>query len=199
MTPCPQCHLSFQCICAQLPQCSSQLQLALLTHENEFTRETNTGHWLAQSLPHCHRYRWSRVSPPEDLLQQLANPNVTPYLIFPSEMSVDIGTQWQSSAHCPSQVLFIILDGTWQEARKMWRQSPWLHTLPQVHITPNQESIYKLRRNQDSGHLCTLEVGCELLKAVGESHHAQALHQFFAYSMQAFHADKSGHALQQEK
>ncbi|QSA20154.1 DTW domain-containing protein, partial [Vibrio furnissii] len=35
---------------------------------------------------------------------------------------------------------FILLDGTWQEAKKMERKSPWLKDLPRVALSPQQLS-----------------------------------------------------------
>lgn len=199
MSLCPDCGLHFQCVCAALPITTSQLHLALLTHDKEFTRPTNTGHWLEKSLPHCQRYRWSRVEPPADLLHQIQQGSVVPYVLFPSEQSVALSPK-SHAASSPTQApsrpsLFIVLDGTWQEARKMWRQSPCLQALNQVHLAPSRDSIYQLRRNQAAGNLCTLEVGCELLHLIGETQSATDLLQFLQYAMRAFQADKSGHAL----
>lgn len=198
MAPCPDCGLHHQCICPALPHIDSAVRLALLTHDNEFERATNTGHWLAKSLPHCHRYRWSRVTPPADLLRLMSCGDVTPYLVFPATHSVSAGQAWHNGLRLGKAALFIVLDGTWQEARKMLRKSPWLQTLPQVHLSPAEDSAYRLRRNQETGHLCTLEVGCELLTAAEEYASATALRAFLRVSMDAYQADKSGHALQRE-
>ena len=91
--------------------------------------------------------------------------------------------------------LFIILDGTWQEAKKMLNKSSWLQAVPQVHLDITSESSYTLRRNQDSGHLCTCEVGIELLKSLGESEPAKLIDDYYQHYLKVFHADKCGHAL----
>ncbi len=39
--------------------------------------------------------------------------------------------------------LFILLDGTWSEARKMFRKSPYLEHLPVLSLAPEQLSRYK--------------------------------------------------------
>ncbi len=51
----------------------------------------------------------------------------------------------------------VILDATWQEAGKMYRQSPYLQSLARVELQTEQGSAFRLRRNQRQGGLCTLE------------------------------------------
>ena len=91
--------------------------------------------------------------------------------------------------------LFIILDGTWQEAKKILNKSVWLQAIPQAHLNITSESSYTLRRNQDSGHLCTCEVGVELLKALGEEEQARQIDDYFQHYLKVFQADKCGHSL----
>ncbi|QNH98949.1 DTW domain-containing protein [Shewanella algae] len=51
----------------------------------------------------------------------------------------------------------VILDATWLEAGKMYRQSPYLQSLARVELQAEQGSAFRLRRNQRQGGLCTLE------------------------------------------
>ncbi|ENM5827605.1 DTW domain-containing protein [Vibrio metoecus] len=189
---CPNCGLKFQCVCAAIPKLCAPFQLSLLTHDNEWQRETNTGRWLTQSLAECHAYTWSRVAANTELQARIRQPNTRSFLIYPSEESVALEHALSTltrdeSAH------FIVLDATWQEARKMERKSPWLAELPRVHLSTQTLSAYRLRRNQQAGHLCTLEVGLVLLRQFQADPQADALEQFYHYSMNAFQADKSGH------
>lgn len=192
---CPQCRLQHQCVCSRLPTIDAPFHLALLTHENELTRETNTGQWLRKSLAASSVHIWQRTQPCPKLLAMLQNERYQAYLLFPGEESQPVAQRVSTTQKTGKTPLFIILDGTWQEAKKMLRKSVWLQNLPLSHINPSQSSSYQLRRNQQQGHLCTLEVGCEILSAVGEVEPAQQLLDFFTYYMQAFKADKSGHAL----
>lgn len=193
---CPHCQLYYQCVCQRLPSLSSAAHIALLMHENEQQRDTNTGQWLIKSLPtSTSMHIWQRKTPPPALLELLNNDQFQPYLLFPHDESVPVNQASQQANKAAKVPLFIILDGTWQEANKMLRKSAWLKNLPLAHINPSQASNYQLRRNQAEGHLCTLEVGCEVLKSIGEEIHAEQLLAFFDHYMQAFKADKSGHAL----
>jgi len=75
----------------------------------------------------------------------------------------------------------ILLDATWQEARKMFNKSPYLKNLPRAHIKPRQISQYQLRRNQPEGGLCTAECVVEILIAKNHLDIAERLDTAFAH------------------
>ncbi|OYT90272.1 MAG: DTW domain-containing protein [Burkholderiales bacterium PBB3] len=74
--------------------------------------------------------------------------------------------------------LFVLLDATWPEARKMFRKSPYLDKLPVLSLASEQISRYKLRRSRRDDHFCTSEVGALCLELAGETHAAQALEAY---------------------
>lgn len=191
---CPTCQLKHQCVCDALPSCQSSAHIALLMHENELSRETNTGRWLLASVTPSSRHIWQRTAPCTELNRLINDSRYRPYVLFPNDESIAVEKIKSDISQQETTPLFIILDGTWQEAKKMLRKSAWLRELPTAHITPQHASNYQLRRNQEQGHLCTLEVGCELVSALGNERGAKELSQFFNHFMQVFKADKSGHA-----
>ncbi len=169
-------------------ECS--FELILIQHPNELTRSTNTGKLLQWRLPNCQSYVWDRKNPPPQLLARLSShPN--PCLLFPTPESSAL----KSKAQAEHEPLFIVLDSTWQEAKKMWRQSPWLQVLPTYQLDVTAPSQFSLRRNQQSDSLCTAEVGIELLKLRQKPDQAQELHKSMLHYFEAFQADRSGHAL----
>jgi DTW domain-containing protein YfiP len=167
--------------------------VGLLTHDNELGRETNSGKWVLNCLNNSHLYRWQRQAPCVELATALAQPTLQPLLLFPSAESIDASEAIKLTHEKGATAQFLILDGTWQEARKMERKSHWLSSIPRVHIHSQQSSTYTLRRNQSHGNLCTLEVVAELLTLHQEPEQAQRLLAFFQLYMSAFQADKSGH------
>ncbi|WP_146448114.1 tRNA-uridine aminocarboxypropyltransferase [Vibrio kanaloae] len=191
---CPGCGFTHQCICHLIPSVESQIALVLLTHENELSRDTNTGKLLQQSLEQCESFVWQRKTPPADLISLLDDNTLQPFLLFPSEKSMECQQAVLNETN-DRKPLFIILDGTWQEAKKMLNKSPWLKNIPQVHLDITSESSYTLRRSQDSGHLCTCEVGVELFKALGEEEPARLIDDYYQHYLKVFQADKCGHSL----
>jgi DTW domain-containing protein YfiP len=65
--------------------------------------------------------------------------------------------------------LFILLDATWPEARKMFRKSPHLDRFPVLSLHPDQVSQYRLRRSQREDHFCTSEVAALCLELTGDA------------------------------
>lgn len=194
---CADCGLHHQCVCSHLPKFELPAHIALLMHENELTRETNTGQWLLKAISSTSLHIWQRKQPCPKLLAMINDPAYCAYLLFPNDESIALSDAYRHAEQASSSKtpLFIVLDGTWQEAKKMWQKSPWLQVLPSVHLLPQQQSSYQLRRNQQQGHLCTIEVGSCIVEELGFAVQAQQLNDFFQHYMRAFQADKSGHAL----
>lgn len=155
------------------------MQVILLTHEREATRATNTGNIALEYFPEfCQRIIWSRVAPSELLLAKLSESGSA--LLFPKELPNDEAEQGAESGSIwgneltreshgglvppPLPKTLIILDATWQEARKMLRQSPYLKTAKRFSLAETPKSQFSLRRNQIEGGLCTLECIIELFK-----------------------------------
>jgi len=195
MEGCSRCGFVHQCICEHIPSIQNSAHFALLTHSNELARETNTGKLMMQTLEHCEVIEWQRKTPPQKLLDQIHNKQVQPFLVYPSEHSVSLTEISFPKSNKVPPALFIILDGTWQEAKKMINKSDWLKALPCIHLDVSQRSGYQLRRNQEDGHLCTCEVASQILEGTGQAAQANLLSQYFELYMAVFQADKSGHAL----
>jgi DTW domain-containing protein YfiP len=74
--------------------------------------------------------------------------------------------------------LFILLDATWPEARKMFRKSPYLDHFPVLSLQPEQISRYQLRRSRRDDHFCTSEVAGLCLELAGEPQAALVLQAY---------------------
>ncbi len=92
----------------------------------------------------------------------------------------------------------LILDGTWQQTRKMMRQSPWLQALPRASFRLDKDSSpsqFRLRRNQQAQGLSTLEAIAKALFEQGHSQQQQDLLNFFAEFQSSFCAAQTVGAL----
>ena len=136
------------------------MKIFLLTHERELLRPSNTG-VLAQSVAPeiVERIIWARNTPDPSLLDAINRENTV--LVYPVDDA--------DNAPIESFENIILLDATWQEARKMFNKSPYLKSLPRAHIKPRQLSQYQLRRNQPEGGFCTAECVVEIL--IAKNHH----------------------------
>jgi hypothetical protein len=88
------------------------------------------------------------------LLDLVKNPDYQPMVVFPSSYA---GPEREVLNAPPSgkPPLFIMLDGTWPEARKMFRKSPWLDGLPLISVDLARVSAYSLREVHAEGQYCT--------------------------------------------
>jgi DTW domain-containing protein YfiP len=57
----------------------------------------------------------------------------------------------------------IVLDGTWHQARAMWRANPALHRLPRIGFVPSTPGNYRIRREPAPHCLATVEAVAEVL------------------------------------
>ena len=176
-TPCRRCgFLSEHCLCTDWPELSWPHRFCLLIHQREFGKPSNTGKLVKAMLPETLVLDWSRVEPPAELPGLLQGGNYQPMLLMPEEYAI-YHRSHQASIADDKPKLFILLDATWQQARKMYRQSPYLHDLPLMGLADVPESRYELRRNQKNGHLCTAEVAAEIMKHSGFTQGAFSVHQ----------------------
>lgn len=147
------------------------MKIFLLTHQRERLKKTNTGSLVVEVLGEDARVVvWERVTPDPRLIECIAEGSIA--LLYPSADSqcVSVAANYEN---------YIILDGTWQEAQKIYNRSPYLKSLPTVKIATSQPSVYNLRRNQRDGGLCTAECAIEILSSRGCSVQANDLQAVF--------------------
>lgn len=164
------------CCCEQVTPHQSQLQIALLLHENEPQRPTTTSKIIQKVLPATETYIWQRKEPPQQLIEKIKDKETDAWLLFPADRPDLISRKNSFCGVNPGRkALIIIPDGTWKEVRKIVRKSPWLDQLPLLAFDPQTPSRYDLRRNPDADHLCTAETVVELLKLNNELDSAMEL------------------------
>ncbi len=159
--------------------------MCLLMADIEPLKPSNTGWLIADVVADTFAFAWTRTEIDPALLALLADPQWQAYVVFPSEFAAPervVHTLHDTSSaqgKCHKRPLFILLDGTWDEARKMFRKSPYLQHLPVLSLNPEQLSRYQLRRAQSDNHLCTAEVGALCLNLANDTQAAHALNAYF--------------------
>ena len=180
---CARCRL-FEpyCICAWRPMVASRVGVCLLMGDIEALKPSNTGWLIADLLADTWAFAWSRTVIDPALIALLNDPQWQPYVVFPAEfvdparvvneLLPSVASAERGTARRP---LFVLLDGTWSEARKMFNKSRYLDGLPVLSLHPDQVSNYRLRRSSRDDHFCTAEVGALCLELAGEGRAAEAL------------------------
>jgi len=173
---CEGCRLRpSHCLCALRPMLSTRAGFCLLMHDAEPLKPSNTGWLIADVVAETHAFGWARTEADPALLALLDDPQWQPCVVFPGEF-VDppqrvVHALPASAAEGPQgrRPLFILLDATWSEARKMFRKSPYLDRFPVLSLHPDQVSQYRLRRSQREDHFCTSEVAALCLELTGDA------------------------------
>ena len=147
------------------------MKITLLTPERELERKTNTG---ALALEQCgtlvERVVWARREPDAALVAAIEHGKAV--LVYPSEDA--------APAPLENYEQVILIDATWQEARKIYNRSPYLQSAPRAVIEAADSSSYRLRRNQPEGGLCTAECVIEILRRCGETEAVEQLANAYA-------------------
>ncbi|MFI8690741.1 tRNA-uridine aminocarboxypropyltransferase [Stutzerimonas kunmingensis] len=173
---CERCRVPFShCLCPWLPTIESDCGVCLLMHDIEPLKPSNTGWLIADVVRDTFAFTWQRTGVDPRLLALLADPQWQPLLIFPGEYAESRRVVEQVERENAKRPLFVLLDATWTEARKMFRKSPYLDGLPVLSLRPEVLSRYRLRRSTRSDHLCTAEVAALCLDLAGDSAAANTL------------------------
>ncbi|WP_337878583.1 tRNA-uridine aminocarboxypropyltransferase [Rheinheimera sp.] len=187
---CEQCLLPVpDCICALKPSASARSAFLFLMYTGEAYKPSNTGRLIADIAERNFAFVWDRTQPDPALLALLKQPCYQPIIVFPQ--------QYAAPERCIDSVetgdkipLFVMLDGTWREAKKMFRSSPYLDGFPVLGIQPEQASSYQLREAAHEHQLCTAEVAVEVLKLAGDTQASQDLALYFQHFRRNYIAGK---------
>lgn len=180
------------CICAAKPRVSSNCAFCFIMYTGEVYKPSNTGRLIADVISDNHAFVWDRTRPDPQLLALLQQPDYVPVLVFPhqyAETERHISNPLALVQNNHKKLLFIMLDGTWREAKKMFK-SPYLAQMPVLGIQPEQASVYQLREAAHLHQLCTAEVAIEVLKLAAENMAADALADYFTFFRRRYIAGK---------
>jgi len=136
------------------------LKFTLLTHFKELEKRSNTGRLVVDALGRsAEQVRWDRMNPPAGLLEEIEAGGVA--LVYPGTED-ELGGDLEGIHH------FILIDSTWQEARKIHQRSPYLQNVRRISL-----------KNQKKAGLCTVECVVEILRSTGQVEQAEHLHACF--------------------
>jgi DTW domain-containing protein YfiP len=157
-------------------------------YDTEVLKPSNTGKLIADLIPDTYAFLWSRTEENPEVLALLADSTWQPMIVFPKDYAGENREIFDNEVVLCSgkRPLFIMLDGSWREAKKMFRRSPYLQNLPVVSFTPkapenNAEisSRYQIRVAANNTELATAEVAAQILALSGEQTNANLLDLWF--------------------
>lgn len=180
---CPQCrkppHL---CICDRVVPVDTRLKVVILQHPQEEDFLLGTASLVAVTLPKAtiriglswpslaaavddpaaERNRWA-------VLATAKLPAALPAGITPDPVLLVDPRGRPRDIHRPRLEGFIVLDGTWAQAKTLWWRNAWLLKLPRLVLQPREPSMYgRLRREPRKEWVSTLEAVADVLPSLGE-------------------------------
>jgi len=157
------------CICQHITIINSDIELIILQHPGEVKNAIGTARILNLSLPQCQILIGENFTDNTQLNAILNDPTRQCFLLYPSEESIaaeDFAGNESSNRDANIKRTFILLDGTWRKAFKMYQSSSNLQTLPAVRLNAEQASQYTIRQTSIEGGLSTVEAGFLLLSTL---------------------------------
>lgn len=196
---CEGCNLpALNCLCPYRVRAQSRARVWLITHRMEHYKPTNTGRLIGDVLDDTRVFTWHRTEPDAELLVLLDDPAYAPFVVFPDDQpDYDHGRVVDNRAvslalESGRTPVYILLDGTWRQARRIFRKSPYLDRLPVLPLRTARHSRYRLRKSASMDHLSTAEVAAELLRQNGDDDAADVLDDYFEAFNESYAASR-GH------
>jgi len=200
---CAGCRLAVShCSCALRIRLATRAGVCLLMHDSEPLKPSNTGWLIADVVADTFAFGWARTSVDPALLALLQDPQWRPCVVFPTEgvaparvlgeAAFAPGCDWAAphpagdcgagaGAQAPAaRPLFILLDGTWAEARKMFHRSPYLERFPVLGLQGGEATRYRLRHASQDDQWCTSEVAARCLQLAGDARAGALLQAWLA-------------------
>lgn len=170
---CARCRQpQITCYCAKVVPFVSWPSFVILIHRDEHRRSIATGRMAHLCLSNSWLIEGTDFSKNEAVARILTNPKLYPVVLYPTPAAVNLSplTVRERRAYFPKgrQPVFFIVDGTWGKAKKMWRLSQNIKTLPAFSITPRRPSTFRVRKQPKPHCLSTLEAIHEVIDLLAE-------------------------------
>ncbi len=142
---CPRCLLSLEiCVCSVLPRVEARTEIVLIRHITEQLLTSNTGRFAALALPKSRILAYgggeafdaTPLSAPGSALLYCSGP-VRPLPFVPERL--------------------IVLDGSFRQARRMYKRVPELRDLPEFSLSAPEVTPTRLRRPTQPEGMSTIE------------------------------------------
>lgn len=156
---CPRCwRPEVVCYCGHVTEIPTRTRVVILQHPRERDVPINTARIAALCLPNSELHVGVKFGATKAFAKAVSDPERPPILLYPAPDAVDI------EAHPPDGPrTLIVLDGTWWQASKLWKENPELQALPRYAFRPPAPSDYRIRKEPQEDYVSTLEAIAHVL------------------------------------
>lgn len=156
------------CWCASVTAIDTRTRIVILMHPKEYKEEkAATGRLAHICLKNSEIHMGINFDVHPRIQALINDPRYFPMLLYPSKGAVNITEKgFSGSPFTDRQLLVILLDATWRNAKKMFSRSPTLQKLSRLMFVPQDKSRYVIKKQPHDWCLSTLEATHELLLAL---------------------------------
>ena len=144
------------CHCETIPTIENKTEVLIAQYIQERSHPFNTARMVAQSLSN------SRLVTGycEDIHEHTSLLGEHTGLLYPSKTAIELSDV--PADQRPKQL--VLLDGTWNQAKRLYRNWPALKNLPHYKLAPSSPGQYRIRLEPDEFSLSTVEATAAALK-----------------------------------
>lgn len=164
------------CICDEFRVLETRTRLALIMHQTETHKPTNTGRVALRTLQNSELFVRGLESGPVSLAS-LADPERRTLILFPSDDAVELTREFVESD--PRPITLAVPDGTWGQARRAVRREPELQAATRVIAPAGPPSRYLLRKEHEDHGLATIEAIARAFGVLEGPHVQEELERIF--------------------
>lgn len=175
----------FSCYCTWLAPFDPGMDFVILIHPKEFRRRIATGRMSHLMLRGSHLVCGHDFSHHRDLMPVLRDPARHCVMLYPGRQARNLTLMSAEArfdlAPAGKRLTILVVDGTWNTARKMVNLSRCLQELPRICFTPSTPSNFRIRRQPRAECYSTIEAihhTLDLLGGVPGRAHDRLLHIF---------------------
>ncbi len=174
MTGEPRCERCFLkravCVCDDVPRVDNAVHVVIVRHNLEAHKASNTARLAAMSLARCELHDYGAPGLPFDDAP-LRAPGA--HLVFPEGPAL-------AGPPSPLPERLIVLDGNWNQARRMRQRIGALRGVPLLSLAPPPVAPDRLRSQPLSEGMATIEAIARALALLGDDAAAAALDALYA-------------------
>lgn len=161
-------------MCPEIPTILTQTRVVIVRHYTERNRSSNSGRLAHLALPNSVIVEHDA----EGEIPGRCEPATLPpldgaWLVFPAG-------EPRTEAPVPPPKQLVILDGTWAQARRMYRKLGALRGLPTLHLPDEPMPAARLRASPGPGQVSTIEAIARALRLLEGDAVARPLEDLFA-------------------
>jgi len=159
------------CWCPSIFPIETRTKVLILMHPKEYKRErAATGRFTHLCLQNSEIHMGSDFDSHKAVQEQLHDTRYFPMLLYPGKDAINLsGSGALTGLLQNRQLLVILLDATWRNARRMFNRSLTLQRLPRLGIVPEEKSRYLIKKQPRDWCLSTIEAAHELMKALDKA------------------------------